>query len=154
MADAASRHIRQAGAGRFRGVWSMHEMSQEQRVGFARAIIAMLDHWGFSAADQVNVLALPAGTMPTMIGQFRENMALPDDPRVSERIEHLAGIADALRTTYPLNAAMDAIWMNTANRRFDGRTPLEVMVSDGLSGVIAVRAYLDCTFDWGRLGLA
>ena len=129
----------------------MHELSRDQRLELTRAVIAILDRWGLSAADQVAILALPAGTRPGVIRQFRENMALPDDARVSERIEHLAGIADALRTSYPLNGAMDAIWMNTVNRRFDDRTPLEVMIHDGLSGVIAVRAHLDCTFDWGRL---
>ena len=129
----------------------MHDLSNEQRVDLARAVISILDHWGLSAADQVAILALPPGTRPGMIRQYREHKALPDDAEVAERIEHLAGIADALRTSYPLNGAMDAIWMNTVNRRFDDRTPLEVMIHDGLSGVIAVRAHLDCTFDWGRL---
>ncbi|MDA8364093.1 MAG: DUF2384 domain-containing protein [Gammaproteobacteria bacterium] len=129
----------------------MHELSRDQRLDLTRAVIAILDRWGLSAADQVAILALPPGTRPGLIRQFRENMAFPDDAHVAERIEHLAGIADALRTSYPLNGAMDAIWMNTVNRRFDDRTPLEVMINDGLSGVIAVRAHLDCTFDWGRL---
>ncbi len=129
----------------------MHELSHEQRVDLARAVISILDHWGLSAADQVAILALPPGTRPGMIRQYRENKALPDDAEVAERIEHLAGIADALRTSHPLNGTMDAIWMHTVNRRFDDRTPLEVMINDGLSGVIAVRAHLDCTFDWSRL---
>ncbi|MHB8346321.1 MAG: MbcA/ParS/Xre antitoxin family protein [Acidiferrobacterales bacterium] len=129
----------------------MHELSHEQRVDITRAVISILDRWGLSAEDQVTILALPPDTGPGMIGQYRESMALPDDVEVTERIEHLAGIADALRTSHPLNGAMDAIWMNTANHRFDDRTPLEVMISDGLSGVIAVRAHLDCTFDWNRL---
>ncbi len=128
----------------------MHDLSSDERLELTRTVIAILDHWGLSAADQVTVLALPSGTRAGMIRQYREHMAFPDDDGVAERIKHLAGIADALRTTYPLNGAMDAIWMNTANRRFDDRTPLEVMISDGLSGVIAVRAHLDCTFDWSR----
>jgi len=36
-----------------------------------------------------------------------------------ERIEHLVGIADALRTSYPRNAYMSSIWMNRINHRFD-----------------------------------
>jgi len=129
----------------------MHELSREQRVELTRVIISLLDHWGASAADQVTILALPPGTRPGVIRQYRENIPLPDDAQVAERVEHLVGIAEALRTSYPLNAAMDAIWMNSANYRFDDRTPLAVMVEDGLSGVITVRAHLDCAFDWGRI---
>ncbi len=132
----------------------MHELNHEQRAELTRAVISILDHWGLSAAEQVAILALPPGTRPGVIRQYRQNMALPDDAQVAERVEHLAGIADALRTSYPLNGAMDAMWMNTANRRFDDRTPLEVMINDGLSGVIEVRAHLDCTFDWSRPALS
>ncbi len=129
----------------------MHEQSRDQRVELTRAIISLLDQWGVPAKDQLAILALPPGTRPGIIRQYRQNTPLPDDAQVAERIEHLIGIAEALRTSYPLNAAMNAVWMNSVNRRFDGRTPLAVMVEDGLSGVIAVRAHLDCTFDWGRM---
>ncbi len=129
----------------------MHEQDQNHRVEFTRAIISLLDQWGVPAKDQLSILALPPGTRPGVIRQYRQNTPLPDDAQVAERIEHLIGIAEALRTSYPLNAAMDAVWMNSINRRFDDRTPLAVMVEDGLSGVIAVRAHLDCAFDWGRM---
>ena len=38
--------------------------------------------------------------------------------------------------------------MNRPNRLFDQRTPLDVMLEDGLSGVVAVRVQLDCAYDW------
>ncbi|HLO27512.1 MAG TPA: antitoxin Xre/MbcA/ParS toxin-binding domain-containing protein, partial [Anaerolineales bacterium] len=63
-----------------------------------------------------------------------------------ERIEHLVGIADALRTSYPRNAYMASIWMNRINHRFDNRTPLAAMLEDGLNGIIAVRTHLDCAY--------
>ena len=123
-------------------------MTQEERLALTQRIINLLDHWGVEPEGQVAILALPAGTPPGAIRQFRKNTALPDDPGVMERIEHLLGIADALRTAHPRNANMDAIWMNRPNRLFDQRTPLDVMLEDGLSGVIAVRVQLDCAYDW------
>jgi hypothetical protein len=123
-------------------------MNLEDRVAFTRAIVHLLDSWGVNAADQVVLLALPAGTRPGAIRQFRQSTPFPEDAGVMERIEHLVGIADALRTSYPHNAYMGSIWMNKVNHRFDNRTPLTAMLEDGLSGVIAVRTHLDCAYDW------
>lgn len=120
----------------------------DEGLGLTQVIVNMLDHWGVNAEGQVSILGLPAGTRAGVMRQFRKNTPFPDDRRVLERIEHLLGIADALRTAHPRNANMDAIWMNRPNRLFDQRTPLDVMIEDGLDGVVAVRAQLDCAYDW------
>ena len=132
----------------------MEKMNLEDRITVARAIINMLDSWGVSAAHQVALLALPTGTRPGAIRQFRQSTPFPEDAGVMERIEHLVGIADALRTSYPRNAYMGSIWMNKINHRFDNRTPLAAMLEDGLGGIIAVRTHLDCAYDWHISGSA
>ncbi|WP_372521581.1 DUF2384 domain-containing protein [Sulfuricaulis sp.] len=132
----------------------MEKMNLEDRVVFTRAIVHLLDSWGVNAADQVALLALPAGTRPGAIRQFRQSKPFPEDAGVMERIEHLAGIADALRTSYPHNAYMGSIWMNKINHRFDNRTPLAAMLEDGLGGIMAVRTHLDCAYDWHISGSA
>ncbi|MHB8741833.1 MAG: DUF2384 domain-containing protein [Sulfuricaulis sp.] len=130
----------------------MEKMNHEDRVMLTRAIVSLLDGWGVSAADQVELLALPEGIRPSAIRQFRQGTPFPDDARVMERIEHLIGIADALRTSYPHNAHMGAIWMNKINYRFDNLTPLASMLEGGLRGIIAVRTHLDCAYDWHLSG--
>ncbi|MHB8624086.1 MAG: DUF2384 domain-containing protein [Sulfuricaulis sp.] len=130
----------------------MEKMNHEDRVVLTRAIVSLLDGWGVSAADQVELLALPEGIRPGAIRQFRQGTPFPDDARVMERIEHLIGIADALRTSYPHNAHMGAIWMNKINYRFDNLTPLASMLAGGLRGIIAVRTHLDCAYDWHLSG--
>lgn len=42
---------------------------------------------------------------------------------------------------------MGAIWMNRRNNRFDNRTPLAVLIEDGLPGFFAIRTHLDCAYD-------
>ena len=121
---------------------------EDERMVLTQGIVHLLDHWGVDAEGQVAILALPAGTRPGAMRQFRKNTPFPDDRQVLERIEHLLGIADALRTAHPRNANMDAVWMNRPNRLFDQRRPLDVMIEDGLDGVVAVRAQLDCAYDW------
>ena len=39
-------------------------------------------------------------------------------------------------------------WLQTPHRRFNKRTPIEIMLDEGLGGLIAVRADLDCAYAW------
>jgi hypothetical protein len=122
--------------------------SPEERAALARGIMSILDKWGLSATEQVKLLNLPEKTPTRMLRRFRDDTPFPDIKQVNERLEHIIGIADALRTTYPHNPSMGLIWMKQKNKRFQRRAPVSVMVEDGLDGIIAVRSHLDCAFDW------
>lgn len=111
-------------------------------------VVNMLDDWGIKPSDQVNVLALPDGTPSRMLRHYHEDTPLPDDPDVLMRVEHLLGIADALRTTFPRNASIGLIWLKQPCKRLRRRRPLDIMIEDGLSGLITVRTHLDCSFAW------
>ena len=126
--------------------------SYEDRVQTARLIVALLDDWSVRPADQVVLLGLPADTPPRSLRRYRDDTPLPDDPGVMERVEHLVGIADALRTTFPRNAQMGTIWLHRRNNRFNDRTPLLAMIEDGIAGLVMVRAHLDCAWDWDQSG--
>jgi hypothetical protein len=128
----------------------MATLAYDERVEITRAIVTLLDEWGVEARDQVRLLALPLDTKPRQMRRYRENTPLPDEPAIWERVEHLTGIAEALRTSYPHSRHAGAIWLKRANYRFDDRTPLAAMVEDGVAGILAVRRHLDCAYDWQR----
>lgn len=132
----------------------MQPLSHDDRIAIARAIISLLDEWGLEARDQIRLLALPPDTKPRQLRRYYENTPLPDEPLVRERVEHLLGIADALRTSYPHSRQAGAIWLNRVNYRFDDRTPLAAMLEDGIAGILAVRTHLDCAYDWNTSGSA
>ncbi|NNF96241.1 MAG: DUF2384 domain-containing protein [Halobacteria archaeon] len=123
-------------------------VSQEDRAALARGIMSILDKWGLSAGDQVRLLNLPDKTPTRMLRRYRDDTPLPDTKEVNERVEHIIGIADALRTSYPHNPSMGLVWMKQKNKRFARRPLVSVMVEDGLDGIVAVRSHLDCAFDW------
>lgn len=127
---------------------SMQAMNLEDRVAATRIIINILDTWGLNDSQQVDVLGLPSGTPARAVRKYRKNTPLPDDAQVMERIEHVIGIAEALRTTFPRNANMGPEWMRTPHRRFSQQPPVEVIAEGGLGGLISVRAQLDCAFAW------
>jgi hypothetical protein len=127
--------------------------SQEDRVYLTRTIISLLESWGIDgASEQIAILALPGDVSPRNMRRFQMDTPFPDDPEVMERIEHLIGIADALRTTFPRNPQMGPLWMHRRNKHFRRRTPAALMIEDGLDGVIAVRTHLDCSFAWASSG--
>ena len=126
----------------------MAELTQEDRVALARIVTNMLDEWGIKASDQMNILALPQGTPTRMLRRYHDDTPLPDDPAVMQRVEHLLGIADALRTTFPRNSNIGLMWLKQPCKRLRRRRPMDIIVEDGLSGLITVRTHLDCSFAW------
>lgn len=129
------------------------DLTEEERVALTRAVIRMLDHWGAQNSDQVKILCLPDGTPARKINRFRDmGESLPDEPRTNESVEHILGIADALRTTFPANPQMAPIWMHRRNKHLRRRTPLNCMIEDGISGMVRVRTHLDCAFAWDSSG--
>ena len=126
----------------------MTTLTLEERLVLTHTIMELLDSWDMDAADQVYVLGLPEGTRTRTLRRYKEDTPLPDDPVVMERAEHLLGIAEALRTSYPRNSRMGAHWMKQPHRRFQNRSPLATITSGGRNGLIAVRAQLDCTYSW------
>jgi hypothetical protein len=127
--------------------------SEQQRRALGQAVVHTLDEWGLSADDIITVLALPEKTRTRHVEKYRQgNATLPDDDTIFKRVEHLAGIADALRTTYPLNQKVGLIWLRSPHRRFRRRSPLQVIVDDGIDGLIKVRSEVDCAWSWQLTG--
>ncbi len=130
----------------------MDSTIEEERLLLARSIMAILDDWGVGAEDRIRLLGLPEGTRTRHLERFRLNTPLPEEGEVMARVEHLVGIADALRTTFPRNPNMGPHWLRTPHRRFAKKPPLAVMIEDGLSGLVAIRSELDCSWAWDRSG--
>ncbi len=127
-------------------------MLNPERLELSRTILSVLEDWGTDARQVIALLALSAETKPRMLTRYGESLPLPDVAEINERIEHLLGIAEALQTSYPLNRAAAGLWLKRANPRFDNRAPLETMIDDGLNGLRAVRAHVDCAWDWHESG--
>ncbi|WP_455204303.1 antitoxin Xre/MbcA/ParS toxin-binding domain-containing protein [Kaarinaea lacus] len=126
----------------------MNTVNDDRDAQLAHSIMVLLDSWGVSSKDKIKILDFPVSPRLRSMRQYYQGKALPDDPQVMVRVEHIIGIADALRTSYPLNEKMPAYWLNQNNKRFGNRTPLTCMLEDGLDGIVAVRVHVDCAYDW------
>lgn len=130
--------------------------NQEQKTALRQitmAVMELLDSWNLSTKEMQVILRLPENFRARAFVKFREgHETLPDDTDVLRRANYLLRIADALRTTYPLNPKMSGRWINQRHRRFGRRTPLSMILNGGEGGLIAVLAELDCTFSWDITG--
>jgi len=126
----------------------MSALTLEDRTQLGRMVVNLLDDWGIGSADQISMLGLPEDTRTRMLRRFQRDTPLPDDPVVMKHVEHLLGIADALRTTFPRNASIALLWLKQPCKRLRRRRPVDIMCTEGLSGLITVRTHLDCSFAW------
>ena len=115
-------------------------------------IMAAVDEWGLSGDQILALLDMPDGQRSRHLAKYRKDTPLPDIEQVNNRIVRLLGIIDALRTTYPRNIQMGARWMRMPHRRLKQRTPINAMLEDGETGVIAVLSELDCAYAWELSG--
>jgi len=111
-------------------------------------VFEMLDDWGTTSEQKMELLNLKQFAKIRNLSRYRRGEALPAEGEIWQRVEHLLGIADALRTMNPHNAKIGGIWINKTHRRFENRTPLQTMLEDGLQGILYVRCHVDCSFDW------
>ena len=120
-------------------------------VVITKMTMQLMDDWGLEAKQIIALLALPSSIRTRHLDKFRNGDAFPISKATFVRIEHIAGIADALRTTFPRNMHMAARWLRTPHRRFKNQTPIDTMLQSE-TGLLAVRSELDCAYAWDRSG--
>jgi uncharacterized protein (DUF2384 family) len=126
----------------------MTDMTQDEQITLTLAIMQILDGWGMSAADMISTLALPEKTPARSFRRYRENTPFPMSAEVEQRLDHIMGISEALRTSYPHNPQMGNIWIRQPSKKLNNRIPLQLIIEEGLNGIVEIRKHLDCSYDW------
>lgn len=126
--------------------------SPQQNLLRTQKVMNALDEWGLNGEQILAVLDLPNTERSRHLAKYRKDTPFPEDKKVACRVTFLLGIIDALRTTYPRNLQMGARWMAEPHVRLKNRCPLQAMLEDGETGVVAVLSELDCAYAWELSG--
>ena len=118
------------------------------KISSTQAVMHALDEWKLDGEQILTIMSLPKEIKVRHLSKFRKSEAFPDDSKVIERFRHLIGIMDALATSYPTNPKMSIFWMARKSKKFQNRTPIQVIVEDDLEGLLTIRKHLDCSYDW------
>jgi hypothetical protein len=124
----------------------MLNLETDERSSLTATIMFELDSWGLNADQLIELIQLPDGIPKRNLRKFRDNQSFPVAEQLDIRLEHLVGIINALRTSYPHNRNMSSFWMKQTNKRFANQSPVAFIVSNGLNGLIAIRKHLDCSY--------
>jgi len=123
--------------------------SEDEMQSLTQAVIDHMDEWKISSEEMISVLGIGDVAKPRHLTAYRKGTkSLPQTTDVMRRIDHLVGIADALRTTFPFSSQMRVLWFRKPHRRFQKRTPMAVMLSEGTSGLQKVRIEVDCAYGY------
>ena len=122
--------------------------TNQKRINLTVKVMEILKSWGLSASQQFELLAMPSTIRSRQMQQYLEGTPFPLDDEIDIRADHIVGISDALRTSYPRNAEMGAFWMKRSNKLFAQRSPIVCILEDGLSGLLSIRTHLDCAYGW------
>jgi len=123
--------------------------SKEEMTEISKAVMLYLDSWKLSNAEVISILGLDPKIRTRHLQFFRSgDKPLPQEGETMQRIDHIVGIADALRTTFPFSDKMRLLWLRKPHRRFRKNTPLAVIMEKGLNGLMKVRIEVDCAYGW------
>ena len=122
--------------------------TDEEMKTISSKVIAYLDDWKVSPEEILSILGV-SDLKPRHLPQYRnKDKAFVQSDEVMQRIDHVAGIAAALRTTFPHSDTMRLRWLRQPHRRFRKETPLAVILDGGVNGLLKVRVEVDCAYGY------
>lgn len=113
----------------------MTQINPAERNDLIDTLMGVMRSWGLESSEQVRLLGLPAGTPARALHQYRQGKAMPDETAFLQHAELILAIQRAVSSYFPGNPTMANYWVTTPSTPFGGRTPLDIMLSDGLAGM-------------------
>lgn len=115
----------------------------QTRSDLARVLMALFERWSLSTDAQLSLLGLSPESRK-LLGLYRRGeRALPNQRDALDRAGYLMGIHKGLRLLFPENPELRYSWVKRRNQVLEGRTPLEVMLEDGLVGLARIARLVD-----------
>ena len=129
---------------------SYSEYSKDELKALTQGVMGYLDGWNLSAEQVLAVLGLTEIAKKRHLQSYRTGeKTFPESSDLMIRMDHIIGIADALRTTFPFSDKMRLMWLRKPHRRFKKNTPLAViMADDTANGLMKVRIEVDCSYGY------
>lgn len=129
-------------AGTHKTAYLKEGMDERTRTVLAKALTRTFGEWDLPNSDRLALLGLGFNSR-TSLKRYAEGYPLANTRDLLDRAGHLLAIYKGLEMLYPDNPKLRARWMSSPNRRFQDRSPIDVVRKYGLPGLLMVRAQLD-----------
>jgi hypothetical protein len=120
--------------------------TREGRIAITNMITRQFDLWELDVQDQLGLLGLSNNSRATL-KRYHNGVPLANIHNLLDRVAILLSIHESLRMVFPQNQELAYRWPTTPNRVFGGVSPVEFIRNEGLSGLLAVKRYLDMEKD-------
>lgn len=127
---------------------SYTEYSRDELQFLTQGVMTYLDSWELSNQQILNVLGMQDEIKVRKLQAYRNGSEVfPDISQLISRVDHIIGIADALRTQFPFSDQMRLMWLRKPHRRFNRKPPLDLMLdAESANGLLKVRMEVDCNY--------
>ena len=113
------------------------------RRDLARVVAALFGKWELPGETQLALLGLSPESRKLLAQYRRGERALPNTRDTLDRAGYLLGIHKGLRLLFPEDPALRYGWVRRRNALLGDRTPLDVMLADGLVGLARIARFVD-----------
>ncbi len=115
----------------------------EKHPVFSKAFCRLMEHWELSNEEIAQLLGWSYKIHRTRIDNLYKGHSLPFDRDKFERVQDLLNIHKSLRILFPNQRDLVYRWIKVPRERFGGHSALDIMLTDGKTGISAIRRYLD-----------
>jgi hypothetical protein len=105
-------------------------------------LIKLFDHWNLSTEERLASLGLATDNRSALT-RYKNGAPVSSSRDSLDRAGNLLAIHKDLRLLFPKNRDLAYAWMKTPNKRFEGKTPVQIINDMGFTGLLYVRSYLD-----------
>ena len=120
------------------------DLSEEAtRRDLARVLAALFGKWALPGDVQLALLGLSPESRKLLPQYRRGERALPNTRDTLDRAGFLLGIHKGLRLLFPEDPALRYGWVKRRNALLGERTPLDVMLDEGLVGLARIARFVD-----------
>lgn len=120
--------------------------SEPTRRALTEAFFNLTRHWGLNREEEAQLLGWNYRRKRATLDAMRNKKTILDEDRDKiERLTDLINIHKSLRILFPKPADRSRVydWVKVKRDRFGGHSALDIMLSEGKSGIHAIRRYLD-----------
>ena len=114
----------------------------DDRVALTQTVFRALGNWGIPVPAMQRLLGLAEDLKPRRFSRYRLGTPLPDDPAILARVGLLLEIENGVHKLFPHSELSANLWVTTPGVGFGKRTPLQLMLENGVEGMRQVAALL------------
>jgi len=115
----------------------------QDKLALTRKVLQVLADWDLEPMVQCELLGLPPSDAGRAFRRLRLGNSLPDDREVWTRVALLLRLDNAVHQLFPHCAYSANLWVTSPNPRCANKTPLDIMLEDGLAGIRRIELALD-----------